>query len=137
MPRRIAASATRLPILPRPITPSVWPGSSKPANCFFPSSIFLSRSDEGFCFETKSSAGPRLRAAISMPASTSSLTALAFAPGALNTGMPRFESSLTGMLLTPAPARPTARSDLPNGCWCRSCERTRIAQGSFDSFTTA
>ena len=51
---------------------------------------------------------------MSMPASTSSFTALALAPGALNTGMPRFESAATGMLLTPAPARPTARSDGPN-----------------------
>ncbi|MDF3010802.1 MAG: hypothetical protein K0S03_1598 [Burkholderiales bacterium] len=73
---------------------------------------------------------------MSMPASTSSFTALALAPGALNTGMPRFESAGTGMLLTPAPARPTARSDGPNSYLCRSCERTRIAHGSFDSFTT-
>src|SRR3954447_2044963 len=138
MPRRIAASATRLPIFPKPITPSVCPGSSMPANCFFPSSIFFSKSEEEeSCLRTKSKAGARLRAAISIPASTSSFTALAFAPGALKTGMPRLESAATGILLTPAPARPTARSEGPNSCLCRSAERTRIAQGSLDSLTTA
>src|SRR5688572_22159079 len=74
---------------------------------------------------------------MSIPASTSSFTALAFAPGALNTGTPRLESAGTGMLLVPAPARPTARSDGPNSNLCRSCERTRMACGSFASFTTA
>ena len=49
-----------------------------------------------------------LRAARNMPAITSSFTALALAPGALNTGMPRFESCATGMLFVPAPARATA-----------------------------
>src|SRR6185436_7735488 len=136
MPRRIAESATRLPTLPRPITPSVWPGSSKPANCFLPSSTRFSRLS-GPRLRTKSSAGPRLRAAISMPASTSSFTALAFAPGALNTGTPRLESATTGMLLVPAPARPSAASEGPNSYLCRSCERTRIASGSPASFTTA
>src|SRR5712671_515353 len=135
MPRRIATSATRLPILPRPIRPSVWPGSSAPANCFLPSSIFFSRSAESFCEETNSSAGARLRAAISIPASTSSFTAFALAPGALKTGTPRLESAGTGMLLTPAPARPTALSDAPNSNLCRSAERTRIAVGSFASFS--
>ena len=49
-----------------------------------------------------------LRAARNSPASTSSLTALALAPGALKTGMPRWLSFATGMLLVPAPARATA-----------------------------
>ena len=44
----------------------------------------------------------------SSAASTSSFTALALAPGALNTGTPRFDISATGMLLVPAPARPIA-----------------------------
>src|SRR6185369_9526930 len=135
MPSRMAASATRLPILPRPTTPSVWPGSSRPANCFLPSSTLDSRSSS-FNWRTKSRAGARFLAAISIPASTSSFTALALAPGALNTGMPRLESAATGMLLTPAPARPTARSDGPNSWRCRSCERTTIASGSAASFTT-
>src|SRR5688572_1986268 len=135
MPSRIAASATRLPILPRPTTPSVWPGSSDPANCFLPSSTASSRFSFFSCL-TKSSAGARLRAAMRMPAITSSFTALALAPGALNTGTPRFDRAATGMLLTPAPARPTARSDGPNSNLCRSAERTRIACGSFASLTS-
>ena len=53
---------------------------------------------------------PMLRAASNRPASTSSFTALAFAPGALNTGMPRRLIASTGMLLVPAPARPMART---------------------------
>src|SRR5467141_3382365 len=101
MPRRIAASATRLPILPRPMIPSVCPGSSEPANCFLPSSTCASNSAEALNPRTKSRAGARLRAASSMPARTSSFTALAFAPGALNTGTPRFDSAATGMLFTP------------------------------------
>src|SRR5688500_19143092 len=51
---------------------------------------------------------PILRAARNMPAMTSSLTAFAFAPGALKTGIPRLESRATGMLFVPAPARATA-----------------------------
>ena len=71
-----------------------------------------------------------LRAARNRPASTSSLTALAFAPGALNTGMPRAESSSTGMLLTPAPARAMARTSGAIALACMSAERTRIACGA-------
>ena len=60
----------------------------------------------------RSAAQPsRLRAASSMPASTSSLTALALAPGALNTGTPRADIAATGMLLVPEPARPMASTD--------------------------
>ncbi len=70
-----------------------------------------------------------LRAARNMPASTSSFTALALAPGALNTGMPFFESASTGMLLVPAPARPTARRMSGIATLCMSAERTRMASG--------
>jgi hypothetical protein len=35
---------------------------------------------------------------------------LALAPGALNTGMPRWLMDATGMLFVPAPARATART---------------------------
>src|ERR1700694_3830313 len=91
MPRRIAASATRLPILPRPTMPSVCPGSSDPANCFLPSSTRLSMSEP-----------------------------------------PSFRLCTTFS----AAARPTAFSEGPNSCLCRSAERTRIACGSFASFTT-
>ena len=44
----------------------------------------------------------------------SSFTALALAPGALNTGMPRFEHSSMGILFTPLPARPTASTSFRN-----------------------
>jgi hypothetical protein len=52
--------------------------------------------------DTKPSAGTTLRAAMSSAASTSSLTALALAPGALNTGTPRVDISATGMLFVPS-----------------------------------
>ena len=42
------------------------------------------------------------------------MTALAFAPGALKTGMPRLLSFATGMLLVPAPARATATTLVGN-----------------------
>ncbi len=85
---------------------------------------------------TKRSAGAMLRAAISMPASTSSFTALAFAPGALKTGTPRALIAATGMLLVPAPARPMARTLVGMDMPCRSAERTRIAAGSATSLPT-
>ena len=75
-------------------------------------------------------------AAISMPARTSSLTALALAPGALNTGTPRALIASTGMLLVPAPARPIARTLAGIAIACRSAERTRIATGSATSLPT-
>ena len=65
-----------------------------------------------------------LRAARNSPASTSSLTALALAPGALKTGMPRWLSFATGMLLVPAPARATASTLAGISIACTSAERT-------------
>ncbi|MNC94208.1 hypothetical protein D3C83_110070 [compost metagenome] len=64
-----------------------------------------------------------------MPAITSSLTALAFAPGALNTGTPRLLIFSTGILLTPAPARPMVLTLGPISIECMSWERTRMASG--------
>ena len=66
------------------------------------------------------------------PASTSSFTALALAPGALKTGMPRWLSFATGMLLVPAPARATASTLAGISIECTSAERTRIASGCAD-----
>jgi hypothetical protein len=57
------------------------------------------------------------------------LTALALAPGALNTGTPRFDISATGMLFVPEPARPIASTLRGMSIACMSCERTRIASG--------
>jgi hypothetical protein len=82
------------------------------------------------------SAGITLRAARSSAANTSSFTALAFAPGALNTGTPRFDISATGMLFVPAPARPIALTLAGIGMACMSCERTRIASGLSSDFAT-
>ena len=114
--------------------PSVWPISSKPAKCFLPSSTRCSRSGAlGSSEATKRSAPGRLRAAISMPASTSSFTALAFAPGALNTGTPRALMAATGMLLVPAPARPIARTVAGMSMPCMSAERTSTASGALTS----
>ena len=93
------------------MTPKVCRGSSIPANCFFSASTrFASVSSSQLSEPTKRTAGTRLRAAINIPASTSSFTAFAFAPGALNTGTPRPLISFTGMLFVPAPARPIART---------------------------
>ena len=69
MPSLSAAFATSTPIAPRPTTPSVRFGSSKPTNCFLPDSTALSSSSpEPFSLRMYSSACGRLRAAISNPA---------------------------------------------------------------------
>jgi len=52
------------------------------------------------------------------------------APGALNTGTPRFDIAATGMLFVPAPARPIALTDAGIVMPCMSCERTRMASGA-------
>jgi hypothetical protein len=78
-----------------------------------------------------------LRAASSMPAMTSSLTALALAPGALNTAIPRALILRTGMLLTPAPARPMALTDSGRSMSCIFAERTRMASGCDSSEATS
>ena len=130
IPSLIAVSATMLPIAPRPMIPSVRPGSSTPANCFFPSSTSRSKSGvSGSSDATYPSAGITFRAAMSNAARTSSFTALAFAPGALNTGAPRFDISATGMLLVPAPARLIARTLAGIAISCMLRERTRIPVG--------
>src|SRR3989304_517999 len=108
-PRDTPMLATRRPTAPRPRTPRVRPGSSRPAKRLLASSTWtrMAPSSPRSC-RAKSHAWQILRQARSMPASTSSFTALAFAPGALNTGMPRALNRSTGILFTPAPARATA-----------------------------
>src|SRR6185295_5707902 len=138
MPSASAELATSTPIAPRPTTPSVRPGSSKPTNFFLPfstaSSIAWSSPDWDLANDQ---AWVMLRAARNMPASTSSFTALALAPGALNTGMPFFDRASTGMLLVPAPARPTARRLSGSASLCMSAERTRMASGPLMSDATS
>ena len=116
--------------------PSVWPASSKPAKAFLPSSTCRSMSAFASSARTKRSAAGTLRAAISMPVSTSSLTALAFAPGALNTGMPRALIAATGMLLVPVPARATASTLAGTSMACMSAERRSTAAGCARSLPT-
>ena len=55
--------------------------------------------------------GKMPRVASSIPAITSSFTALALAPGVLNTTMPSLLYGASGTLLTPAPARAAASRD--------------------------
>ena len=137
MPSLMAASATRQPTLPRPTMPSVWPASSKPAKAFLPSSTACSMpAAAGSRAATKRSAGARLRAVSSIAASTSSLTALAFAPGALKTGTPRALIALTGMLLVPAPARAMASTLAGISIACMSADRTSTASGAGMSLAT-
>ncbi len=81
----------------------------------------------------KSHASQICRQAMMRPATTSSFTAFELAPGALNTGMPRSLILATGMLFTPAPARPTAFRLDGMSPLCMLAERTRIASGSLTS----
>ena len=130
MPSASAEFATSTPTAPSPTTPSVRPGSSKPRKLFLPLSTAASMAASSPSrARTNSHAGPMLRAASSSPASTSSFTALALAPGVLKTGMPRRLIWSMGMLFTPAPARPMARTPGGIAKSCRSAERTRIASG--------
>ncbi len=136
MPILIAVSATSPPIAPRPITPSVRPGSSKPANCFLPSSTRSSNPSPRASASTYAAAGTMLRAAASIAANTISFTAFALAPGALNTGTPRLVIASTGMLFTPLPARATAFTVAGISETCRACERSRIASGELSALPT-
>jgi len=126
MPRATAALATPPPIAPRPITPRVRPGSSKPTNCFLPfSTALLISSSVPSRLRANDAPWPMLRAPMSIPASTSSFTALALAPGVLKTTMPFLAISATGMLFVPAPARATATTDEGTSMSCMTNERTR------------
>ena len=64
-----------------------------------------------------------------MPVMTSSLTALAFAPGELKTTTPRSASLSSGMLFTPAPARATHCTLAGMSISCMFAERTMMASG--------
>ena len=137
MPSATPALATSTPMAPRPMTPSVFPAISGPTNCFLPAST---------CFSMEVSPSSRplhhsmpsaiLREASSSAASTSSFTALAFAPGELNTTTPFSAISSSGMLFTPAPARATQSSFPPTSMPCMSALRTSMASGSSTSALT-
>ena len=68
---------------------------------------------------------------------TSSATALALAPGVLNTTMPAAVHLSMGMLLVPAPARAMASRLSGSGMSCRSALRTRMPWGSAASLSTS
>ena len=70
------------------------------------------------------------RLASSIAAMTSSFTPFAFAPGVLKTTMPFFAYSAWGMLLTPAPARATARRFAPGTSSSILALRTNAASAS-------
>src|SRR5690606_136175 len=107
MPSATPTLATRPPMAPRPMTPSVRPSSSTPANAFLPDSTALcNTASSPSSPRANNQPGPMERDAMMSPATTSSFTALALAPGALNTGTPRTVIAATGMLLVPLPARP-------------------------------
>ena len=129
-PKAAPELATLTPIAPKPNTPNVLPDNSKPAKCFlfFSISLLMLFSSPSKLF-TKLNAGTMFLAAKSIPAIANSATAFELAPGALNTGIPRFVYSSTGILFTPAPARPTALSEAGIDCSCKLKERNIIASG--------
>ena len=104
-----------------------------PANAFFAfSADFAMFSSAALAF-THSTPPTMSRLARSMAAITSSLTPFALAPGVLNTTMPFFAYSACGMLLTPAPARATARSLSPGTSSSIFAERTNTASADLKS----
>ena len=72
-----------------------------------------------------------------MPVKTNSCTALELAPGALKTGIPLMVISSTGILLTPAPARPIACNVSGTSQSCILNERTNTASGCCISDATS
>ena len=133
----MAQLATREPMAPKPITPSVLPLISLPTNCFLPfSTLFaIAGSPARPCVHCAAAATLRLPA-MSIPI-TSSATAFAFAPGVLKTTMPCSLQRSSGMLFTPAPARAIASRLSLNVVFSRSALRTRIPSGASASTETS
>ena len=130
MPRSMATFATSAPMAPRPMIPRVLPLISGPANWLLPFSTSLPTLSPSSLREgTQAIASEIFREDSSSPATTSSFTAFAFAPGVLNTTMPCSAHLSTGILFTPAPARAMASRLLPNSISCIAAERTMIASG--------
>ena len=78
---------------------------------------------------TQSRAGAIFREVRNSAHSTSSFTALALAPGVLNTTMPFSVQASTGMLFTPAPARAMASRFSPSSMSCMEADRTKMPWG--------
>ena len=137
MPSSMAQLATREPMAPRPMTPSVLPLISLPTNFFLPFSTVLAMAGSPARPWHHWAASATLRLpAISIPI-TSSATALALAPGVLNTTMPCSLQRSSGMLLTPAPARAMASRLSLNVVFSRSALRTRMPSGASASTDTS
>ena len=111
MPMLSPMLATSAPMAPRPTTPRVLRYSSGPTKADLPFSTAAATSTPGVraCSFTHATPPLTSREASSMAHSTSSFTALALAPGVLNTTMPASEQRSTGILFTPAPARAMAQ----------------------------
>ena len=127
MPRCVAAFATSCPIAPSPMIPSFFPLISQPANFFFCFSAVFAMSPSSLSLFTHSIPPAISRDASSIPASTSSLTPFALAPGVLKTTIPCSAQSASGMLLTPAPALATARRLFGSSMPCMAALLTRTA----------
>jgi len=118
--------ATCTPMAPRPMTPRFLPEISGPTNWLLPFSTTLATSSPARAWAFTHSTPPTTSREASIRAHTaSSLTALALAPGVLNTTMPFSEQRSMGMLLVPAPARAMARRAGGKTYSCMSAERTR------------
>ena len=140
MPRSRPSRAIKLPIAPSPRTPRVLPCSSAPANCFLLASSSGAISSAPRCGsrdEIKFIPPTISRDAKSMPAATSSFTALALAPGVLNTTMPLLVQWSRGILLTPAPALAMALTDSGISPALSLWLRSNIASGPARSLPTS
>ena len=133
IPRCVAALATLAPIAPSPITPSFFPAISVPAKFFFSFSAVLAISASALLSRTQLEPPMISREARSIPARTSSLTPFELAPGVLNTTTPSSAYFSIGMLLTPAPARATARSLSDGSISCIEALLTSTASASLTS----
>ena len=119
---------------PRPITPRVLPLISGPAKLDLPFSTFLETSSP-LPLRVSHHFEPAiiLREERNSAQRTSSLTALAFAPGVLNTHIPFPVHLSTGMLLYPAPALAIESTLDGISVSCMDAERTITASGEAQS----
>ena len=129
MPKSRAAFATSTPMAPRPMTPRVFPAISGPMNCFLPASTAFSTFSLSVRVCTHCAPLMMRREDTKRPASTSSFTALALAPGVLNTGIPISVHLSMGMLLVPAPARATPSKLSLSSMLCMSKLRRMMPSG--------
>ena len=129
MPSATAAFAIFPPIAPRPITPSVLPNISGPANLDLPPSTVLGASGVPLSEAAHAAASVIFLEARRSAQIASSLTAFEFAPGVLNTTIPCSAHFSTGILFTPAPALAIASRLSGISISCIFAERTIIAVG--------